>query len=50
VYVKLLFGYACELWDNCGIGNSEKLEQLQVDAARIVAGLPISTKTEIVYI
>jgi hypothetical protein len=22
--------YACELWDNCGIGNSQKLEQLQL--------------------
>jgi hypothetical protein len=36
----------CELWDNCGIGNSQKLEQLQLEAARIVKGLPIFTKTD----
>ena len=28
VYIRPLFEYACELWDNCGIGNSQKLEQL----------------------
>jgi hypothetical protein len=49
VYIRPLFEYACELWDNCGIGNSQKLEQLQLEAARIVTGLPIFTKTEIVY-
>jgi hypothetical protein len=49
VYIKPLFEYACELWDNCGIGNSLKLEQLQLEAARIITGLPIFTKTEILY-
>ena len=49
VYIRPLFEYACELWDNCGIGNSQKLEQLQLEAVRIVTGLPIFTKTEIVY-
>jgi hypothetical protein len=49
VYIRPLFEYACELWNNCGIGNSQKLEQLQLEAARIVTGLPIFTKTEIVY-
>ena len=28
VCIRPLFEYACELWDNCGIGNSQKLEQL----------------------
>ena len=41
--------YYVQRWDNCGIGNSQKLEQLQLEAARIVTGLPIFTKTEIVY-
>ena len=50
VYIRPLFEYACELWDNCGIGNSQKLEQLQLEATRIVTGLPIFTKTEILYI
>jgi len=47
VYIRPPFEYACELWDNCGIGNSQKLEQLQLEAARIVTGLPIFIKTEI---
>jgi hypothetical protein len=50
VYIRPRFEYACELWDNCGIGNSQKLEQLQLEAARIVTGLPIFIKTEILYI
>ena len=40
VYIRPLFEYACEVWDNCGIGYSDKLEKLQLDAARIVTGLP----------
>ena len=37
------------MWDNCGIGSSNKLEQLQIEAARIVAGLPIFTKIEMFW-
>jgi hypothetical protein len=29
LYIRPLFEYACELWDNCGIRISQKLEQLQ---------------------
>jgi hypothetical protein len=36
VYIRPLFEYACEVWDNWGIGYSDKLEKLQLDAARIV--------------
>jgi hypothetical protein len=42
-------GINVQIWDNCGIGNSQKLEQLPLEAARIVTGLPIFTKTEILY-
>jgi hypothetical protein len=28
VYIRPLFEFACQLWDNCGTGNSHKLEQL----------------------
>jgi len=38
VYIRPLFEYACELWDNYGIENSQKLEQLQLEATRIVTG------------
>ena len=44
VYIRPIFEYACEIWDNCGVCYSTKLEKLQLDAARIVTGLPIFTK------
>ena len=50
VYIRPIFEYASELWDNCGIGNISKLEKLQLDAARIVTGLPIFTKSEEIYL
>jgi hypothetical protein len=34
------------LRDNCGIGYSDKLEKLKLDAARIVTGLTIFIKSE----
>ena len=49
VYKRPLFEYACEVWDNCGEGNSTKLEQMQLEAARIVTGLPIFTNKDMNY-
>ena len=49
VYICPLFEYACEVWDNWGIGYSDKLEKLQLNAARIITGLPIFTKSEYLY-
>ena len=45
VYIRPIFQYSCEIWDNCGVCYSTKLEKLQLDAARIVTGLPIFTNT-----
>jgi len=49
VYFRPRFEYACEIeiWDNSGTGNSQKLKQLQLEAARIVTGLHIFANTEI---
>ena len=44
VYIRPIFEYAREIWDNCGVCYSAKHEKLQLDAARIVTGLPIFTK------
>ena len=35
VYIRPIFEYACEVWDNCGICHSNKLEKLQLETARI---------------
>ena len=49
VFIRPIFEYATEVWDNCGIGYVNKLEQLQLEAARIVTGLPIFAKKELIY-
>ena len=36
VYIRPIFQYVCAVWDNCGVGKSNKLDQLQLEAARIV--------------
>jgi hypothetical protein len=40
-YILPLLAYACELWDECCSRNADKLDQLQLEAARIITGLPI---------
>ena len=41
--------YACELWDGCTQQDSDKLEKLQLEAGRIVTGLPIFASRESIY-
>jgi len=47
VFIGPLFEYACEVWDNCIITFSNKLENVQYEAGRIITGLPIYTKKRI---
>jgi hypothetical protein len=49
VYIRPIFEYACEVWDNCGVGNSNKLDHLQLEAARIATGLPIFAISILIY-
>ena len=49
LYIRSIFEYASEVWDNCGVGNSNKLDQLQLEAARIVTGLPIFASSILIY-
>ena len=44
VYIRPIFEYACEVWNNCGKCHSSKLETLQLDTA-----LPIFTRTDFLY-
>ena len=39
-YIRPLLEYASEVWDGCTIADSNRLEQVQLTAARIVTGLP----------
>jgi hypothetical protein len=36
---RLFQSYACEVWDGCYERDIEKLEKIQLEAARIVTGL-----------
>jgi hypothetical protein len=49
VYIRQIFEYACEAWDNCGVRNYNKLDQLQLEAAGIVTGLPIFVISILIY-
>ena len=49
VFIRPIFEYACEVWDNCGVGNSNKLDQLQLEAAIIGSGLPIFASSILIY-
>jgi hypothetical protein len=49
VYIRPIFEYACEVWDNCRVGNSNKLDHLQLEAASIVTGLPIFASSILIY-
>ncbi|PJE78081.1 hypothetical protein CI610_02987 [invertebrate metagenome] len=48
-YIRPLLEYACEVWDNCGTTNLLLLEKINLEAARIVTGLPIFTKKDFLY-
>jgi hypothetical protein len=39
-FIRPVLEYASEVWDNCGQINSDRLEKVQLEAARIVTGLP----------
>ena len=35
IYIRPIFEYACEVWDNCGVSNSCKLVRLQLEAVEL---------------
>ena len=38
-FIKPFLEYACEVWDSCTFADAGRLEQLQLEAARIVTDL-----------
>ena len=40
-YIRPQFEYASEVWDGCTQTDANRLEQIQLTAARIVTGLPV---------
>ena len=48
-YIRPLLEYASEVWDGCKQNDSNRLEKLQLNAARIVTGLPIFASANSLY-
>lgn len=49
-FVRPVLEYASVVWDNCFSAEIEKLEKLQLHAAKIVTRLPILASKESVYL
>ena len=48
-FIRPNIEYASIVWDGCSARDIEKLEKVQLSAARIVTGLPIFTSRESLY-
>ena len=48
-YIKPILEYADVVWDGCSTDNTDRLERIQLEAARIVTGLTRSTHLERLY-
>ena len=49
VYIRPLLEYASEVWDGCYQVDGDRLGQVQLNAARIVTGLPIFASLNSLY-
>ena len=48
-YIRPLLEYCSEVWDGCNMTDANRLEQVQLNAARIVTGLPIFASKRALY-
>ena len=48
-FILPLLEYACEVWDGCSKFDEDKLEKVQLEAARIVTGMPLFASRESLY-
>jgi hypothetical protein len=49
VFIRPILEYASEVWDNCRRTNCNRLEKVQIEAARIVTGLSIYGSFDSIY-
>ena len=49
VFIRPILEYASEVWDNCGQTNCNRLEKIQIEAARIATGLSIFARFDSIY-
>ena len=48
-FIRPLLEYSCEVWDSCTVVDAGRLEQLQLEAARIVTGLTAYASVSSLY-
>jgi hypothetical protein len=48
-FIRPILEYASEVWFNCGQFNSNRLEKVQIEAARIVCGFPSYASIASIY-
>ena len=48
-YIRPLLEYASEVWDGCSITDSNRIEKVQLHAARIITDLPIFASLSSLY-
>ena len=49
MYIRPVLEYASEVWDGCSFTDINRLEQVQLNATRIVTGLPIFASLRSLY-
>ena len=49
-FILPILEYGCEVWGGCSKSDEEKLEKVQLEAARLVTGLPIFSSRESLYL
>ena len=49
-FIRPILEYSSEVWDNCGQTNSDRLENIQIEAARIVTGLTSYASRNSIYL
>ena len=48
-FIRPVLEYTSEIFDGCSVVDSKKLENLQVDAAWVTAGLPLFVSSNALY-
>ena len=48
-FIRPILEYASEVWFNCGQFNSNRLEKIKIEAARIVCGFPSYASIASIY-
>ena len=48
-FIRPILEYSSEVWDNCGLVNSDRIEKIQLEAARIVTGLTSYASRDSLY-